>query len=80
MCLGIPAKITQLKGEFAEANINGATIKVGIQLLDKVHIGDYVLVHTGYALEKLSEEEAQETLKTLEELEKFNNESILPEE
>jgi len=80
MCLGIPAKITQLKGEFAEANINGATIKVGIQLLDKVEIGDYVLVHTGYALEKLSEKEAQETLKTLEELEKFNNESIMPEE
>ena len=80
MCLGIPAKITQLKGEFAEANINGATIKVGVQLLDKVEIGDYVLVHTGYALERLSEEEAQETLKTLEELEKFNNESILPEE
>ena len=76
MCLGIPAKITQLKGEFAEANINGATIKVGIQLLGKVQIGDYVLVHTGYALEKLSEEEALETLKTLKELEKFNK-SIL---
>lgn len=80
MCLGIPAKITRLEGEFAEANINGATIKVGVQLLNKVRIGDYVLVHTGYALEKLSEEEALETIKTLEELEKFNNESILPEE
>ena len=76
MCLGIPAKIIKVEGEFAEANINGATIKVGVQLLDKVQIGDYVLVHTGYALEKLSEEEALETIKTLEELEKFNNESI----
>lgn len=80
MCLGIPAKITQIEGEFAKANINGATIQVGIQLLEEVAVGDYVLIHTGYALEKLSEEEAQETLKTLQELEQFNNESILPEE
>lgn len=79
MCLGIPAKIMQIDGEYAEANINGATIKVGIQLLDNVKIGDYVLIHTGYALEKLSEEEALETLKTLKELEQFNNKSILPE-
>lgn len=69
----------QIDGEYAEANINGATIKVGIQLLDNVKIGDYVLIHTGYALEKLSEEEALETLKTLKELEQFNNKSILPE-
>jgi hydrogenase expression/formation protein HypC len=79
MCLGIPAKITKVDGEFAEANINGATIKVGIQLLDTVKTGDYVLIHTGYALEKLSEEEAMETLKTLKELEQFN-ESIQSEE
>ncbi|MGD2035647.1 MAG: HypC/HybG/HupF family hydrogenase formation chaperone [Bacteroidales bacterium] len=80
MCLGIPAKITQIDGEFAKANINGATIKVGVQLLDDVQVGDYVLIHTGYALEKLSEKEALETLETLRELEQFNNESILPEE
>ena len=80
MCLGIPAKITRLDGEFAEANINGATIKVGVQLIEDVKLGDYVLVHTGYALEKLSEEEARETLETLRELEQLNNESILPEE
>ncbi len=80
MCLGIPAKIIRIDGEFAEANINGATIKVGIQLLDKVQIGDYVLVHTGYALEILSEKEALETIDTLRELEQFNDESTLPEE
>ena len=75
MCLGIPAKIIQIEGEFAKANINGATIKVGIQLLEDIQIGDYVLVHTGYALEKLSEEDAFETIKTLRELELFNNQS-----
>ncbi len=80
MCLGIPAKILRIDGDFAEANINGATIKVGVQLLDRVQINDYVLIHTGYALEKLSEEDALETIKTLQELEQFNKESILPEE
>ena len=80
MCLGIPAKIIRLDGDFAEANINGATIKVGIQLLKEVQIGDYILIHTGYALEKLSEKEALETLETLRELEQLNNESIFPEE
>jgi len=79
MCLGIPAKIIQIEGEFAKANINGATIKVGVQLLEDIRIGDYVLVHTGYALEKLSKEDALETIKTLRELEKFNNQSYLPE-
>ncbi|MBN2524675.1 MAG: HypC/HybG/HupF family hydrogenase formation chaperone [Bacteroidales bacterium] len=80
MCLGIPAKIIQIEGEFAKANINGANINVGIQLLEDICVGDYVLVHTGYALEKLSEEDALETIKTLRELEEFNNQSYLPQE
>ncbi|MBN1596851.1 MAG: HypC/HybG/HupF family hydrogenase formation chaperone [Bacteroidales bacterium] len=75
MCLGIPAKITRIDGEFAEANIDGANIKIGIQLLEDVKPGDYVLVHTGYALEKLSEKEALETLKIIRQLEKFNTEN-----
>ena len=47
MCLGIPAKIEKIDGEYAQANINGASIRIGIQLLDQVNIGDYVLIHTG---------------------------------
>ena len=74
MCLGIPARIEKIEGEMAVANINGASIQVGIQLLNDVKIGDYVLVHTGYALDKLSEEEALETLETLRQLESFNSE------
>lgn len=78
MCLGIPAKIEKIDGEYAQANINGASIRIGIQLLDQVNIGDYVLIHTGYALEKLSEEEALETLKTLNELESLDPDTISP--
>ena len=79
MCLGIPAKILKVDGEFAEANIQGATIQIGIQLLEDVQAGDYVLVHTGYALEKLSEEEARETLETLRQLDDFNKNNPPPE-
>lgn len=75
MCLGIPAKITRIDGELGEANINGATIQIGLHLLEDPQLGDYVLVHTGYALEKLSEEEALNTLETIRQLEKLNSES-----
>ncbi len=72
MCLGIPAKIIKIDGEFADANINGATIRIGLQLLEDVKQGDYVLVHSGYALEKLSEKEALETIETIRQLEDFD--------
>ncbi len=78
MCLGIPARIEKIEGEFAQANINGASIRIGIQLMEDIKTGDYVLVHTGYALEKLSEEEALETLETLRQLESFNAENDTP--
>ncbi len=72
MCLGIPAKIVSITGDFAQVSIQGARIEVGIQLLDSVSVGDYVLVHTGYALEILSEEDALETLEAIRLLEKLN--------
>lgn len=80
MCLGIPAKIIQIDGDFADANINGANIRIGIQLLEDVKQGDYVLVHTGYALEKLSEKEALETIETIRQLEEFDPDKPVTEE
>ena len=80
MCLGIPAKIIKIDGDFADANINGATIRIGLQLMDDIKPGDYVLVHTGYALEKLSEEEARDTLETLRQLEAFDPDNPAPEQ
>lgn len=80
MCLGIPARIIKIEGDFADANINGATIRIGLQLMDDIKPGDYVLVHTGYALEKLSEKEAMETLETLRELEAFDPDNPSEEE
>jgi hydrogenase expression/formation protein HypC len=80
MCLGIPAKIIHIDGNYAEAEINGAFLRIGIQLLDHVKPGDYVLVHSGYALEILDEEAARETIRTIRQLEEFNKENPPPKQ
>ena len=77
MCLGIPAKIMHIENEMADADINGATIQIGLQLVENVQEGDYVLVHTGYALERLSEEEALKTLELIRELGADDSQTLL---
>jgi hydrogenase expression/formation protein HypC len=72
MCLGIPAKIIRIDGEFADASIDGVSIRIGLQLIENIKEGDYVLVHTGFALEKLSEQEALATLDAIRELDELN--------
>lgn len=63
MCLAIPAKIVKVHGERAEADFGeGVLREVNITLV-KARIGDYVLVHAGYAIQVLDEEEAKETLR-----------------
>ncbi len=80
MCLSVPAKIESLDGEMAVCSVGGATYKASLQMLDikELSIGDYVLLHTGFAISKISKEEAEETLKLFDELEDFNE--ILDEE
>lgn len=65
MCLGIPAKIIEIEGDYAKADIDGVFIKIGLQLITNPQIGDYVIVHAGYALEKIVKEEADETIKNI---------------
>lgn len=68
MCLSIPAKIIDIQGETAKASIGGSIIDIGLQLIDDLEVGDYVLVHTGFALEKIDEKEALRQLQILKEL------------
>jgi len=68
MCLSVPAKITEIKGTIAKASIGGSIIDVSLQLVEDVQIGDYVLIHTGFALEKIDEKEAKKTLGLLNEM------------
>lgn len=63
MCLSIPAKVLSINGEMAEVSAGGTIFKAGLQMLENVKIGEYVLVHAGFAIQKVSEEEAQKTLK-----------------
>lgn len=63
MCLALPAKITKiLENQQAIASVGGVERIISVALLDKVAIGDYVIIHVGYALTLLNETEAQKTL------------------
>ena len=68
MCLSIPAKILEINGEIAKAEISGNIIEVGLQLVEDVKINDYVLVHTGYALQIIDKKEAEETIRIIKNL------------
>jgi hydrogenase expression/formation protein HypC len=66
MCLAVPVKIISIDGDQAQVDIGGVGRRVSIALTPEARVGDYVLLHTGYALNVLNEEEAQETLSLLE--------------
>ena len=68
MCIAIPGKVESIKGHEAIVHCCGVKIKTNIILLENVNIDDYVLVHAGCAIEKISKEDAIETLKFFNEL------------
>ena len=72
MCLSIPAKVESIEGDMAQVSVGGAKYNASLQMLDDVSVGDYVLIHTGFAIQKISEEEAQETLRVFEEFDDLN--------
>ncbi len=68
MCLAIPVRIVSIDGDEAETEIAGVRRRVSIALTPEAKLGDYVLLHTGYAIGVIDEAEAEETLKLLEEI------------
>jgi hydrogenase expression/formation protein HypC len=68
MCLAIPAKVIRITENRAEVLIGTSTIKVGLQLVSDIQIGDHVLIHAGYVLEKIDEQEALQIQDLLNEL------------
>jgi len=68
MCLAIPALVKSIEDKEAEVEIGGITRRVSLWLTPEARVGDYVLVHTGYAINILDEEEAEETLTLLREI------------
>jgi len=77
MCLAIPGKVVEIvdeAGGVAKVEVGGVRRNVNIALLDAVRAGDYVLIHVGFALSKVDEHEAAETLRLLEELGSYQDE------
>jgi hydrogenase expression/formation protein HypC len=68
MCLAVPVRVVSIQGNEAEVEIGGVRRRVSIVLTPEAKVGDYVLLHTGYAINVINEAEAQETLKILEEM------------
>jgi hydrogenase expression/formation protein HypC len=68
MCLSIPAKVVDINGNMADVSVGGTVFRAGLQMLENVEAGDYVLLHAGFAIQKISEEEALETLNILREM------------
>lgn len=68
MCLGVPVKVVEKKGKEGVGEFKGVKRAISLHLLDEVKIGDYVILHAGFAIQRLDRKEALKTLKLFEEL------------
>lgn len=68
MCLAIPAKIVEINGLMATVDVGGVRKEISLALVDDVTVDDYVIVHVGYALNRLDPEEAEATLKLFQQI------------
>jgi hydrogenase expression/formation protein HypC len=77
MCLAIPGKIVEMvdaENSIAKVDVGGVKRNVNIGMLDDTKVGDYVLIHVGFAMSKVDEAEAEETLRLLKELGAYQEE------
>ena len=77
MCLAIPGKVVEIvdeENQIAKVEVGGVRRNVNIGMLDNVQIGDYVLIHVGFAMSKIDEKQAEETLRLLQELGAYTDE------
>jgi hydrogenase expression/formation protein HypC len=65
VCLALPMVLESVEGDRGTAVLNGVRIPVGLALLEEPRVGDFVLVHAGFAIERLDPEAAEETLSLL---------------
>ena len=68
MCLAVPAEIKKIEKRIAVVDFGGVQKNVSLGILDGVKKGDYVLIHAGFAIGKVTKTEAEDTMKALEEL------------
>ncbi|MBC7327817.1 HypC/HybG/HupF family hydrogenase formation chaperone [bacterium] len=65
MCLGVPAKIVKIQGKEAIVEVGGVQREISLELLSDINEGDYVIIHAGFAISKIDEEEADTMLNIL---------------
>ena len=65
MCLGVPMRVMNIEGQTALCEIDGVQRQASLMMVEDVTVGDFVLIHAGFAIEKLDPEDAEETLKAL---------------
>ena len=68
MCLAIPMKVIEIKNSEGIVELGGVQREVNLQLVEDVSVGDYILIHAGFAIQKLDREEAEKTLSYLREM------------
>ena len=67
MCLAIPSQVVEIKNSIATLDVDGVKREASLLLLEDVRVGDYVIVHAGFAIHKIDETVARDTLKILRE-------------
>lgn len=76
MCLAVPTRVVELlDGDQAEIDLGGTRNRISLALVDDVAVGDYVIVHTGFAIARLDVEEAEKTLALFAEIAEHIGES-----
>jgi len=67
MCLAIPSRITKIENQMAVIDVDGVRREASLLLLEDARVGDYVIVHAGFAIQKIDEQTAEESLRLLRE-------------
>ena len=73
MCLAVPSKITEINDTIGIVDVDGVTREASLMLLEDVKIGDYVIVHAGFAISKIDKESAEQTLADMREILAIDN-------
>ncbi len=68
MCLGVPGKVIEIDKNVAKVEVGGLLRDISLDICPEVSIGDYVLIHTGFAIHRLDEKDAMETIDLLRQL------------
>ena len=76
MCLAVPTRIKHIDGEMAEVELDGVSRLVSLAMVPEAQMGDYVLVHAGYGITVVDEDEAVETLRLFQELAQIQREQV----